>query len=144
MRVVIRNFERGDLGKIETAKPVNIDRDANHYAGMEEFGRTMFEADSDQPIAAWGIQPHWEGVATVWSEFSELALTKYPLAVAKGVKRNLEEHIKSLDLHRVQSMIYAGDAVSIHWIEWLGFHCEGRMEQYVKGVDVLMYARLVD
>lgn len=141
MTLEIRNFERGDCGRVVTTKPHGLDRDGIYYEGMEKLGRTMVE--DGQPIACWGMQPHWEGVATVWSEFSERALTKYPVALAKNVRRHLNEHIKSLSLHRVQSMIPAEDKVTCRWIEWLGFHYEGRFEQYMKGMDVLMYARII-
>lgn len=141
MSIVVRHFERGDLGKIETRQPgIGIDKDAFYYDGIEELGRTMLE--DGEPIAAWGMQPHWDGVASVWSEFSEHALAEYPLAVAKNVKRHLNEHIQKLGLHRVQSMIFDKDDVSKHWIEWLGFSPEGCLRQYVKGHDVWMYARL--
>jgi hypothetical protein len=140
---VVKNFKRGDLGKIEPSKPTTIDRDSHYYEGMEQLGRTMFEVGSEVPIAAWGMQPHWEGVASVWSEFSPLSLTKYHVSVAKNVKRHLNEHIELLGLHRVQSLIQCDDDISIHWIKWLGFHAEGLMEQYMKGVDVFMYARII-
>lgn len=142
MSIEVRSFQQGDLGKIVSRHPVALDRDAYHYEGMEEMSWTMLE--DGEPIAAWGMQLHWEGVATVWSDFSDRALTKYPVAVAKNVKRRLEEHIKKLHLHRVQSMIEAGDDTSIEWIKWLGFHYEGTFEQYMKDLDVLMFARLVN
>ena len=140
--IEIRNFRIGDAGKVETTKPLDIDRDAFHYPRMEELGWTMLE--DGKPIACWGVQPHWEGVATVWSDFSEIALTKYRTTLAKSIKRRTEEYIKKLHLHRLQSLIPADDEVTKRWIEWLGFHFEGRFEQYMKGVDVLMYARLIN
>ena len=94
MSIEIRHFKPGDCGQIESRHPVKTDRDAYHYEGMEEFSWTMLE--DGKPIAAWGMQPHEEGVATVWSDFSARALTQYPVAVAKNVKRRLEEHIKKL------------------------------------------------
>ena len=141
MSIEIRNFQQGDAGKIESTRPHDIDRDAYRYTDMEKFGRTMLE--HGEPIATWGMQPDGDGVATVWAEFSERALSKYPVAVAKNVKRHLEEHIESLGLRRVRSMIFAGDDVSIHWIKWLGFHLEGP-ERHLKDMDVLIYARQVD
>jgi hypothetical protein len=140
--IEIRNFQQGDCGQIKSRHPVKTDRDAYHYAGMEDLSWTMLE--DGKPIAAWGMQPHEEGVATVWSDFSDRALTEYPVSVAKNVKRRLEEHIKKLHLHRVQSMIMAGDDVSIHWIEWLGFHYEAPLEQDMEDFDILMFARLVN
>jgi hypothetical protein len=142
--VVIKQFKRGDMGKIDTTRPSPLDRDSYVYDNMEADAYTMYEEGSEIPIAAWGMQVHWEGVASVWSEFSEVALTKYPLALSKNVRGHLNRHIKKHNLHRVQVMILADDDVSIQWIEWLGFHIEGRMEQYVKDQDVLMYARLVN
>jgi len=138
----IRSFQRGDREKIETKGPVGAANGGYYYDGMEALSWTMVE--DGQPIAAWGMQPHWDGVATVWSVFSDRALTRYRTTVAKNVKRRLEEQIEKLGLHRVQSMIFAGDAVSIRFIEWLGFHCEGCFERYIKNMDMMMFARLVD
>lgn len=141
MSVEIRHFQRGDAGKVETTKPVSADRDAYYYEGIEELGRTMVE--DGKPIAAWGMQPHWDGVASVWSELSERALTKHKRLLAKSIKMDLKEHIVQLKLHRIQVIVPDKDHVTKRWIEWLGFHAEGRLEQYMKGVDVWIYARLV-
>ncbi len=138
----IRHFQQGDCGKIKSRHPVKVDRDAYHYDEMEEMSWTMLE--DGEPIAAWGMQPHGGGVATVWADFSDRALVKYKTTVAKNVKRRLEEHIKKLNLHRVQSIIQVDDEVSIHWIEWLGFHCEKFLELPTEDFDILLFARLVN
>jgi hypothetical protein len=142
MSIEVRDFRRGDCGKVVSKHPVDLDRDAYYYEGMEELSWTMLE--DGEPIACWGMQPNEEGTATVWADFSERALTKYPVAIAKNVKRRLEEKIRELHLHRVESMISAGDDVSIEWIKWLGFHLDRDLGFHISGMDVLMYARVVN
>jgi len=142
MTTDIRHFERGDLGKIDTVHPIDLDRDTYYYDGMEKFGRTLTE--DGKPIASWGMEVHWKGNATVWSEFSKRSLDRYPVTVAKNVRRHLEKHIKELRLRRIQSLIYSDDHVSMHWIEWLGFHREARLKNYLGDKDLFIYARLVD
>jgi hypothetical protein len=135
VNVVVKNFKRGDLGKIKPTKDCPMDRDSHYYPRMEELGRTMYEEGSEIPIAAWGMQPQGEGVATVWAEFSEVALMKYPVALAKNVRRHLDEHVEKLNLHRVQSVVEDGDEVSARWSRWLGFEPERRFVMYARTIS---------
>ena len=141
MSASIRDFEHGDAGKIATTKPIaGLDRDSFYYLGMEGLSWTMLE--DGEPIAAWGLYPESEGVATVWSEFSERALTVYPVLLAKSVKRGLAEVVESMSLHQVHAMIPADDDVIAHWIEWLGFRI-GHRVAVMEGVDALVCTKVI-
>jgi hypothetical protein len=135
VNVVVKNFKRGDIGKIKPTKACPMDRDSHYYPEMEEMSFTMYEEGSEVPIAAFGMQPNGEGVATVWAEFSEVALTRYPVALAKNVRRHLDEHIERLGLHRVQSIIEANDEVSARWSRWLGFEPESHFVMYARTIE---------
>lgn len=140
MSLYTRPYQPEDADRIahRQAQPTGV-REA-WLSHAQENGCTLCE--NGDPIAAWGLQVHWDGVASVWSVFSPYALQFYPLALAKNVKRHLEDHIEKLELHRVQAFIVDSDEVSKHWIAWLGFEPEGRLRRYLKDHDVWIYARV--
>lgn len=87
-----------------------------------------------------GVVPAWQGVAIAWL-LTACEIERYKLFFHKTIVAMLDGAIRELGLHRVDVTVLAEHETSIHWLERLGFQCEGLMRKFdSQGNDYYRYA----
>lgn len=95
-----------------------------------------------QPEALIGFAMLWPGVARGMGLLSEKALTR-PVALSRHVLRWLEADYLRMELRRLEVTVDERHPAAHRWAIALGFHPEGRMEQYgPDGACHWLYAKL--
>jgi hypothetical protein len=97
---------------------------------------------NDKPIFAAGMKMIWGQVAEGWVIASS-DMWKYPLGVAKAIKKDFARVAKEHNIKRVQTAIRKDFAQGKRFAEWLGLENEGLMKKFgFDGSDQYMYARI--
>ena len=95
-----------------------------------------------KPIFAAGMKMIWGQVAEGWVIASN-DMWKYPLGVAKAIKKDFARVAKKHNIKRVQTAIRKDFAQGKRFAEWLGLENEGLMKHYgFDGTDQYRYARI--
>lgn len=96
--------------------------------------------DGDEPVAAAGIIPMWQGRAMVWAFLSELGPRNF-LRVHREVKRFLD----GCYTQRIEMTVDCDHKEAHRWARLLGFKLEAtRMRAYAPdGHDCALYARVL-
>ena len=95
-----------------------------------------------KPIFAAGMKMIWGQVAEGWVIASS-DMWKYPLGVAKAIKKDFARVAKENNITRVQSAIRKDFKQGQRFAEWLGLENEGLMKKFgFDGSDQYMYARI--
>lgn len=104
-------------------------------------GPSYTMVNSEHVIASGGILPLWKGVGEAWVVSSDL-VPKHYMAFVRTVVGQLNKITKDMSLDRVQTTVNVEHAVSIKWVEWMGFEREGLMRKFIGGQDYYRYARV--
>ena len=138
----IRPYREGDIEHI-------IRRPHDDY-GPESFEHTKqvcennitytFEHDSI-PVAIFGVQLVWTGVAHVWTVISDGA-RGHGIELTKLVLRLIDDYTEANDIRRLEALIKTDTPENIKWVKLLGFEYEcthfgaspegGNLEMYVR------------
>jgi len=95
-----------------------------------------------KPIFAAGMKIIWDGVAEGWVIATQ-DVWKYPIGVAKAIKKDFANVAKQQNIKRVQTAIRSDFKEGIKFAEWLGLENEGLMKSYgFDGSDQYRYARI--
>ena len=76
-----------------------------------------------------GVTPIWKGVACAWL-LTGCSIEKYKKFLHRTVTNVLNEAIKNLGLHRIETTILVSHNVSQRWAERLGFANEGLLKKF--------------
>lgn len=95
-------------------------------------------------LACGGVLPIGPGMAYTWM-FGSVYLQAHSLWFVKELKQWFDSTIKTLNLHRLQTVCHVDDAQGIKWVESLGFVAEGTLRMYdaLKG-NYIMYAMTIN
>ena len=91
-------------------------------------------------VGIGGVVVIWPHVGVGWYCLSKEA-NNHKAAMVVCIKKIIMQATKELDLHRLESTIRVDFIRAIKLAEFVGFKCEGRMEQYTQeGIDCFLYA----
>ncbi len=113
-------------------------------AGLDLEGLAIAAREDGKCIGAWGLIPLWEGNSRAWALFSERILSKYPGAMIRRLKKDLDQYESAHpELNRIEATVSADHIKGHKFIQWLGFDEEGLMRRYAAdGSDAYLYARI--
>ena len=118
---------------------INVDGDARN---LEQDHLAFTGIINDKPIFAAGMKMVWGQVAEGWV-IATNEMWKYPLSIAKAIKKDFARVAKEHNIKRVQSGIRKDFKEGIRFAEWLGLEREGLMKNWgFDGSDQYMYARI--
>ena len=118
---------------------INIEGDAKN---LEQDHLAFTGMVNGKPIFAAGMKMIWGQVAEGWVIASS-DMWKYPLGVAKAIKKDFARVAKEHNIKRVQTAIRKDFAQGKRFAEWLGLENEGLMRHYgFDGSHQYMYARI--
>ena len=94
-------------------------------------------------IGCGGLTICWPGMSEAWCLFVE-DIYNYRM-MPRLVKHTLQTWAEQYKLVRIQAPLRADFPEGIHFAEWLGFECEGRMRKFhPDGCDGLMYSLIIE
>ena len=97
---------------------------------------------NNKPIFAAGMKMLWGQVAEGWV-IATNEMWKYPLGVAKAIKKDFANVARQHNIKRVQTAIRKDFKQGLRFAEWLGLENEGLMKCYgFDGSDQYRYARI--
>ena len=97
---------------------------------------------NNDPIFAAGMKIIWGQVAEGWV-IATNEMWKYPLGVAKAIKKDFANVARQHNIKRVQTAIRKDFKQGLRFAEWLGLENEGLMKCYgFDGTDQYRYARI--
>ena len=97
---------------------------------------------NDKPIFAAGMKMIWGQVAEGWV-IATNEMWKYPIGVAKAIKKDFANVARQHNIKRVQTAIRKDFKQGLRFAEWLGLENEGLMKSYgFDGSDQYRYARI--
>ena len=97
---------------------------------------------NNNPIFAAGMKIIWGQVAEGWV-IATNEMWKYPLGVAKAIKKDFANVARQHNIKRVQTAIRKDFKQGLRFAEWLGLENEGLMKSYgFDGSDQYRYARI--
>ena len=97
---------------------------------------------NNNPIFAAGMKIIWGQVAEGWV-IATNEMWKYPLGVAKAIKKDFANVARQQNIKRVQTAIRKDFKQGLRFAEWLGLENEGLMKSYgFDGSDQYRYARI--
>ena len=118
---------------------INVDGNAKN---LEQNNLAFTGVVNNNPIFAAGMKMIWGQVAEGWV-IATSDMWKYPLGVAKAIKKDFAKVAKENNITRVQSGIRKVFTEGQRFAEWLGLEREGLMRKWgFDGSDQYMYARL--
>jgi len=118
---------------------INIEGDAKN---LEQDHLAFTGMVNDKPIFAAGMKMIWGQVAEGWVIASS-DMWKYPLGVARAIRKDFARVAKEHNIKRVQTAIRKDFAQGKRFAEWLGLENEGLMRKFgFDGSDQYMYARI--
>ena len=118
---------------------INVEGDAKN---LEQDHLAFTGIVNNKPIFAAGMKMIWGQVAEGWVIASN-DMWKYPLGVAKAIKKDFARVAKEHNIKRVQTAIRKDFTQGQRFAEWLGLENEGLMKHYgFDGTDQYRYARI--
>ena len=118
---------------------INVEGDAKN---LEQDHLAFTGMVNDKPIFAAGMKMICGQVAEGWVIASN-DMWKYPLGVAKAIKKDFARVAKEHNIKRVQTAIRKDFTQGQRFAEWLGLENEGLMKHYgFDGTDQYRYARI--
>ena len=97
---------------------------------------------NNNPIFAAGMKIVWGQVAEGWV-IATNEMWKYPIGVAKAIKKDFANVARQHNIKRVQTAIRKDFKQGLRFAEWLGLENEGLMKSYgFDGSDQYRYARI--
>jgi hypothetical protein len=97
---------------------------------------------NNDPIFSAGMKIIWGQVAEGWV-IATNEMWKYPLGVAKAIKKDFDNVARQHNIKRVQTAIRKDFKQGLRFAEWLGLENEGLMKSYgFDGSDQYRYARI--
>jgi len=118
---------------------INIEGDAKN---LEQDDLAFTGMVNDKPVFAAGMKMIWGQVAEGWVIASN-DMWKYPLGVARAIRKDFARVAKEHNIKRVQTAIRKDFAQGKRFAEWLGLENEGLMKKFgFDGSDQYMYARI--
>jgi hypothetical protein len=93
-----------------------------------------------------GIMIPWPGMGIAWLTMSPIAVVHFRVWMTKICRRIVDDVVRSCDLHRLEAIVLADNAVNQRWIEAMGFSREkdGLARNYLPdGRNMLRYERII-
>jgi len=120
-----------------------------HYINLEGNAKNLEQDNlaftglvNNKPIFAAGMKMIWGQVAEGWV-IATSDMWKYPLGVAKAIKKDFARVAKENNIVRVQTSIRKDFKEGQRFAEWLGLENEGLMRKFgFDGTDQYRYARI--
>ena len=111
---------------------------------LKEVGMSFTGIVNNEPIAAGGIFPLWEGVAEGWV-LATSKIHQHPIALSKVIRQRTDMMCKNYNIKRLQTSVKADSKIAKRFAEWLGLEQEGLMKHYgPDGSDYYRYARIIE
>ena len=118
---------------------INVDGDAKN---LEQDHLAFTGLADNKPIFAAGMKMIWGQVAEGWV-IATSDMWKYPLGVARAIKKDFARVAKENNIVRVQTAIRKDFKQGQRFAEWLGLENEGLMRKFgFDGTDQYRYARI--
>jgi len=118
---------------------INVDGDAKN---LEQDHLAFTGLADNKPIFAAGMKMIWGQVAEGWV-IATSDMWKYPLGVARAIKKDFARVAKENNIVRVQTAIRKDFKQGQRFAEWLGLENEGLMRKFgIDGTDQYRYARI--
>ena len=97
---------------------------------------------NNKPIFAAGMKMIWGQVAEGWV-IATNEMWKYPIGVAKAIKKDFANVARQHNIQRVQTAVRVDFDKGLRFAKWLGLENEGLMKCYgFDGSDQYRYARI--
>ena len=141
----IRPYKRNDAFEIELlpefAPEIFVRPHIEEKALLPvSLANTMIDAQTEKPIAIFGLTNYWPGMAELWAVLSP-EFKRRPI-LARWVKKAIDDQMSVSGIRRLQMTIRT-EGYLIRWAIFLGFKHEGLMEKYgPDGLDYMMYGRV--
>ena len=118
---------------------INVDGDAKN---LEQDHLAFTGLVNNKVIFSAGMKMIWGQVAEGWV-IATNEMWKYPLGVAKAIKKDFANVARQHNIKRVQTAIRKDFKQGLRFAEWLGLENEGLMKSYgFDGSDQYRYARI--
>ncbi|MES0386023.1 MAG: hypothetical protein ABUJ98_15745 [Hyphomicrobium sp.] len=122
MSAYVRDYQLGDLHRVKSKHSPQMDREFVEEHIEKSLSRTICEEGTDAVLASFGIWiDEGAGIGLVWIDFSPDAQQRYPLFLARTIRRHIKIAESRWNLERIVTLIAEDDPRSIRWINWLGF-----------------------
>src|SRR3990167_8540466 len=95
----------------------------------ENSGYSWTGIVDDTVLGMGGVVPVWPGVACGWL-LTGCGIEEYKVFLHKTVNGVINDAIRNLKLHRIETTILVNHSISQRWAERLGFHNEGLMRKF--------------
>ena len=105
---------------------INVEGDAKN---LEQDHLAFTGMVNNKPIFAAGMKMIWGQVAEGWVIASN-DMWKYPLGVAKAIKKDFARVAKEHNIKRVQTAVRVDFDKGLRFAKWLGLENEGLMKHY--------------
>lgn len=141
------------MTKIEPLNQNHIDK----IQPKSSFGETQYVRDrlknsigrdalvlvvNDNPIAVFGFNFIWNGVAHMWTVTTDL-VKNHKLAFCKHAEKVYSYFAEQHNIHRLQFTARADDLEIPRWAKFLGFTQESVMKEYgADKTDYIMFVRV--
>jgi len=144
-------YNSGDMAQLDGVLDTSwreLEASIENVEGVPEphrshFARTLWL--EERPVACFGVWPLQAGVGRAWSILTEQAIA-HPMALYRGVLRQLVAFERDEELIRVESVVKVGHPTAHEWIQHLGFEREtmdcGMRCYGLEGETYHLYARV--
>ena len=110
---------------------------------LKEIGMSFTGIVNNEPIAAGGVFPLWDGCAEGWV-LATKKINNYPITFARVIKQRTDMMCKNYSIKRLQTSVKADCQIAIRFAKWLGLTSEGLMKHYgPDGSDYYRFARII-
>jgi N-acetylglutamate synthase-like GNAT family acetyltransferase len=123
MKAGVRAYTHGDLMLANGTYEASLDRNLTEEIADLSKTFTMYEKETGRILGCFGSAATKEDpeCAVVWVDRSQYAHDRYPLFLARTIKRHLLHLRSRYGFTRAVTTIHADSKESIDWIEMLGF-----------------------
>lgn len=124
-------FEPGHLLLMDLRdheKKILGDNPATKVYGLHEGCAATTMLCEGRVVCVLGYLELWPGVWDIWI-FPSVYMKDYALPISREIRRIMDNRLQNSQVHRIQSACLA-DPLHDRWMEFLGFQCEGVLQQY--------------
>ena len=109
---------------------------------LEQDNLSFTAIANNRPVVSAGMKKVWGKVAEGWVIGTD-EMWKYPIGIAKIIKRDFAKIAKEQGIERIQTAVRKDFKTGIRFVEWLGLEREGLMKKWgFDGSDQYLYARI--
>lgn len=138
-RKMIRKYERGDVWRVK-AQHEQEDELADVGGGFEQIVAYSLVGDGGDVLAVFGFDKGTNGVGEVYAMIGGEAGRKI-VELFRFMKKELRWVMRNYDCKVVRATVKKGFAQGERFVAMLGFCCKGRLAQFYKGNDYLLFEK---